>query len=488
MGLNEKEENVVGITSVGTYVPVYRLARNEIARIWKTMDMGGERSVAKHDEDSLTMAVDATLDCIQFSPVTPKGVFFASTTPPYREKQTAAILSAALDMASETFTSDFADSVRAGTIAMAQAADAVTSGSADQVIVAAADCRMAAGKSEYEQILGDGAVAVSIGNQDVIACIDDHVSLYNAFTDAWRREDSTFTRSWENRFVTGQGYIRTMQQAITRIMKNQHFSSNDFSKVIFNGPNRKSHGILAKNLGFSLEGQIQDPLIDSIGNTGTAAVFLMLAAALEEARSGDLMLLANYGDGADAFVLRVTDTIKIFHDKLKKRKAVQKRIQIDYETYLSWRNLLQYEDPRHPENDRTSITCSWREQKSILPFYGSKCSSCGSIQYPPQRVCTRCQSKDMFEDYKFSDKTGHVFTYAVDQLSWGKDRPLLVGVVDFVGGGRVMCEISDCNPDELNIGMPVEMCFRKLGQSNDVETYFWKARPVGWRSHGNDKR
>ena len=469
---------MVGITSVGTYVPVYRLARNEIARIWKTMDMGGERSVAKHDEDSLTMAVAATLECILFSPMTTNSVFFASTTPPYREKQTAAILSAAVDLASETFTSDFTDSVRAGTIAMAHAADAVNSGSAEQVIVAAADCRMATGKSEYEQILGDGAAAVSIGNREVIASIDEHVSLYDAFTDAWRREDSPFTRSWENRFVTGQGYIRTMQKAISRIMESRHLSSNDFSTVIFNGPDRKSHGILAKKLGFSPESQIQNPLIDSIGNTGTAAVFLMLAAALEEAKPGDLMLLANYGDGADAFVLNVTDNIKTFHDKLKDRKAVQKRIQIDYETYLKWRDLLHYEDPRHPESERTSITCSWREQKSILPFYGNKCSACGSIQYPPQRVCTQCQSKDVFEDYKLSDKTGHVFTYAVDQLSWGKDRPLLVGVVDFDGGGRVMCEICDCNPDEVGIGMPVEMCFRKLGQSDDVEKYFWKARPV----------
>jgi hydroxymethylglutaryl-CoA synthase len=469
---------VVGITAVGTYVPVYRLARNEIARVWKTMDLGGERSVAKHDEDSLTMAVAATQNCMHISPMTASGVFFASTTPPYREKQTAALLSAVVDMAAETHTSDFTDSIRAGTIAMAQAADAVNSGSAGQVIVAAADCRMAVGKSEYEQILGDGAAAVSIGKQEVIACIDDHLSCYNAFTDAWRHEGSAFTRSWENRFVTGEGYLRTMQQVISRIIEKQHLSSTDLSKVIYNGPDLKSHGILAKKLGFSPESQVQNPMIDSIGNTGTAAAFLMLAAALEEARPGDVMLLANYGDGADAFVLSVTDNIKAFHDKLKERKAVRKRIQIDYETYLTWRNLLQYEEARHPEGTRASITCSWRERKSILPFYGNKCSTCGAVQYPPQRVCTQCQSKDTFEDYKLSDKTGHVFTYAVDQLSWGKDRPLLVGVVDFEGGGRVMCEICDCSPDELGIGMPVEMCFRKLGQNDELEKYFWKARPA----------
>ena len=42
---------MIGITAFGTYVPVYRLGRNEIARAWNTNDLGGERTVAKHDED-----------------------------------------------------------------------------------------------------------------------------------------------------------------------------------------------------------------------------------------------------------------------------------------------------------------------------------------------------------------------------------------------------------------------------------------------------
>ena len=90
----------------------------------------------------------------------------------------------------------------------------------------------------------------------------------------------------------------------------------------------------------------------------------------------------------------------------------------------------------------------------------------------------KCQSKDHVEDYKLADKRGHIFTYAIDQLSWGKERPALVGVVDFEGGGRVLCEICDCNPAEMRIGMPVEMCFRKCNQDADIQNYFWKGRPA----------
>jgi 3-hydroxy-3-methylglutaryl CoA synthase len=53
---------MVGITSIGVYVPVYRLTRDEISRVWKTKTLGGEKAVAKHDEDSLTMDESFTFD------------------------------------------------------------------------------------------------------------------------------------------------------------------------------------------------------------------------------------------------------------------------------------------------------------------------------------------------------------------------------------------------------------------------------------------
>ena len=50
---------MLGITSIGIHVPVYRLERDVIARAWQTRSLGGERAVAGHDEDSLTMGVNA---------------------------------------------------------------------------------------------------------------------------------------------------------------------------------------------------------------------------------------------------------------------------------------------------------------------------------------------------------------------------------------------------------------------------------------------
>src|SRR5208337_1536878 len=98
------------------YVPAYRLSRDEISRAWKTKSLGGEKTVAGYDEDSITMAVGAALECMKGNEKRIDGLFFASTTSPYKEKQAAAIIAAAVDLPEETRTADFGGSLRSGTI------------------------------------------------------------------------------------------------------------------------------------------------------------------------------------------------------------------------------------------------------------------------------------------------------------------------------------------------------------------------------------
>ena len=469
---------MVGITSFEAYIPAYRLSRDEISRAWGTRSMGGERAVAKYDEDSLTMGVAATLGCMKRGGQPVDGLFFASTTLPYKEKQAAAITAAAADLPREARTGDFTDSLRAATIAMHSAADAVKSGTAQNIIVAASDCRMGGGKGQFEQLFGEGAGALAIGKENVIASIEGSHSVFNELLDMWRVEGDPFTHAWEERFIIAEGYLKTMQQVISKIMEKYRLRAKDFSKVVYYAPDRRSHSRLARGLGFDLQAQIQDPLFDSIGNTGTAALPVMLAAALDEARAGDLILVANYGDGADALILKVTENIKGFDREQKVMEHLGRKIPISYERYLDWRDLVPLQEFARPESRPPSITCLWRESKSVLAFYGTKCKACGTPQYPPQRVCANCQCKDQFEAYKFSERKGEIFTYTLDYLTSNKESPAVVAMVDFEGGGRVMCEVTECEPSEIKVGMAVEMCFRKLGQEGGIRNYFWKARPV----------
>ena len=53
-------------------------------------------------------------------------------------------------------------------------------------------------------------------------------------------------------------------------------------------------------------------------------------------------------------------------------------------------------------------------------------------------------------------------------------------MIDFEGGGRFLFDLTDCEPDMVKVGMPVEMSFRRkyLDKLRSIHGYFWKARPV----------
>ncbi|MBW1672367.1 MAG: hydroxymethylglutaryl-CoA synthase [Deltaproteobacteria bacterium] len=471
---------MVGITSLGAYIPIYRLNRNEIARIWGTKSLGGEKAVAGYDEDSLTMAVAAANNAIETEIDEIDGLFFATTTAPYKEKQSAAVIASAIDLDRRCYTSDLCNSLRTGTLAIRSAIDTVNSGSAGNIMVIASDCRMGAAQGRFEQLLGDGAAALIIGSKDPIALIEGTYSIFSEFTDIWRGQLDYFIRFVENRYATDVGYKPIMQEVISEIMKKYKLTPKDFSKIVFDGLEIKEHHRIAKKLGFE-ESQIIKPLSKDVGHTGSASSILMLISCLEEASPGDRVLFASYGDGSDAFIFRITEHI----EKIKKgtlRESLSKKIPIDYGKYLTWRNLVPEEVSTLPERPTLSLARRWRERKSILALYGYKCKQCGTPQFSPlgqtSRVCVVCQAKDNFEEYKFSDKKGKIFTYSVDSLQATRNPPGLNGVVDFDGGGRLICEVTDCEPDKIHVGMSVEMTFRMMFQSKGINNYFWKAKPI----------
>jgi 3-hydroxy-3-methylglutaryl CoA synthase len=472
---------MVGITSVGAYIPMYRLNREEISRMWRTKGIGGEKAVAGYDEDTVTMAVAAAQDCMGRSGKMVRGLYFATTTAPYKEKQSAAIIASVIDLDRKCATADFTNSLRAGTTALKSALHAVKSGSADQVLVTASDFRTGAPKGRFEQLLGDGAAALAIGSSEVIADIEGCYSIFNEFADVWRTEADSFVRSGEGRFIDDVGYFPTMQEVISKLMKTYSLSPGDFSKIVFSASDNRQHADLAKQLGFKTS-QVQDPLFTQIGNTGTAGALVMLVAALEEANPEDRILFANYGDGSDAFIFRVTKAIAGTHARPQMKDRLARKRSIDYGTYLNWRDLIPFEVSNLPERGEPSLASRWRERKVIASLSGVKCKKCGTPQIHPigqtVRVCIVCQSKDEFDEYKFSDKKGTLFTYSIDHLQPTKNPPGVNGVVDFDGGGRLICELTDCDINQVKIGMPVEMTFRKFSGGKGIVNYFWKAKPL----------
>lgn len=469
---------MIGITSYGAYVPIYRLSRSELARAWGGGIASGERSVANWDEDSVTMAVEAIRDCLKgIDRKSVDALYFATTTAPFNENQCSTILSTATNMRRDVFTGDFTTSLRSGTIALKAAIDAVKAGSAKRALVVASDSRLGEPKSEYERLFGDGAAALMIGDSDVIASIEGIYSHSDEIYDNWRTVKDEMVKMWEDRFVLSRGYELNMKEAILGISKRYGIQPKDFTKVVYYAPDERRHREIATTLRLD-KNQIQDPMFDRLGNTGCAFAPMMLVAALEEAKPGDKILFANYGNGADAFILRVTENIeKCRNHKGVKGYLASKMPLPNYETYIRFRELMPVEMQRRPMVVSSAVQL-WRGRYWILGANASRCRRCGKHQFPPQRVCLRCQSKDDFDLVDISDWKGELFTFAKDNLALCPDPPVVLSIADFENKVRFYSRMTDRDPDKVEVGMPLELTFRKMHEGGGFPNYFWKPRPV----------
>jgi len=356
------------------------------------------------------------------------------------------------------------------------------------MLVTASDTRMAPPSGITEQSLGDSAVALLLGKKNVIAEIIDSYSISDELAATWRSETDTFIRSWEDRMVMDESYSKVMPEVLSGVMNKCGLSPKDFDKVVFDPPGDiRRHGRVAAELGFD-PAQLLDPsgIFMNLGLLGSAMSLMMLVSALEQAEPGQKILFAGYGNGADAFVLQVTNAIK----KLGGRRGFTKHLEskhmmTNYNDYLRWREIVPLDQARRPDRGHISVAANWRQRKDLLGLWGIKCRRCKTPQYDnggitttPIRVCAVCGAVDDFDDYDFSRKKATVFSYTQDQLAPAPDPPSSVVLIDFEDGGRMLFDLTDRNPDEVNVGMKVEMTFRKVFVDRGINNYYWKARPI----------
>jgi len=463
------------IASFGAYVPLFRLPRQEMGNAWGVPAIPGERSVANADEDSITMAVAAASDClVGIDPSSIDGVFLATTTAPYDEKQCAGVIAAALDMRTDINTADFTGSLRAATTALRAAADAVDSGSAGSILVVAADCRLGEPQSAWEQLLGDGAGAVLLSKHGP-ATLRGFCSTAGEQVGVWRRSDDRYVHSFEAKAETRYGYVRSAVQAGKAVLKHSGVAPGDLAKAVITAGDPMSLGGVAKSLGLKHE-QLEDILFFPLGNPGAPLVLMMLAGALASAKAGDKLLVVNNGDGADAFLVEMGDGFA----PAAGRKGLgghlaQRRSLPNYSAYAHRRKLMK----RDEVDPRGSAVTYWRDTNIVLNFHGGRCRHCGVVQYPIPRVCGECATKDQIEEIKLA-KTGRVYTFTLDHIDAGQyvNTPVPRLVVDLDGGGRIFLSMTDADPQEVKIGMAVEVIFRRLHEGAGFHNYYWKCRPV----------
>ncbi len=109
-----------------------------------------------------------------------------------------------------------------------------------------------------------------------------------------------------------------------------------------------------------------------------------------------------------------------------------------------------------------------REIPQRYRLEGQKCAKCGAVHFPPRIVCN-CGAKE-FEAYTLPSQ-GKVATYSVVRVGpsdFMELVPYIVAVVELEDGTRLTCQVGDATPEEMSVGVPVTLEFRRL---NEVGQY-----------------
>ena len=123
----------------------------------------------------------------------------------------------------------------------------------------------------------------------------------------------------------------------------------------------------------------------------------------------------------------------------------------------------------------------WREVPQRYRMEAGKCTECGEVFFPPRRVCSGCRNRE-FETVVLADK-GEVVTFTVIRVApdeFSDLAPYAVALVELDGGVRIMTQLVDCDPDEIEIGKKVSLEFRLIRAegAEGVLFYGYKAVPA----------
>ncbi len=124
---------------------------------------------------------------------------------------------------------------------------------------------------------------------------------------------------------------------------------------------------------------------------------------------------------------------------------------------------------------------NWRLRKQRYQLVGEICEKCGSAIFPPRDVCPECEAPAQ-TPYVFSGR-GEVYSYSTvyhPPKGFEEYAPYTVALVRLEEGPMVTAQLTDVAPEEVQIGMPVEMVTRQMYADGEdgVIAYGYKFRPL----------
>jgi len=339
-----------GIISYGTYIPKNRISLDDIASAWGK-DPGEiqkglrvrEKAVADIDEDTVTLAIEASIDALAGYAGTAgdiEAILIGSESHPYAVNPTSSIVGEFLGVGNKYFASDLEFACKAGTAAATLIAGLVQAKAVKLGLAIGADTAQSRPHDALEYTSGAGAVALLIGDEKVAVELVANTSITSDTPDFWRRDGIAYP-SHAGRFSGEPAYFSHVVGATEKILQMTNRKPADIDYCVFHMPNGKFPREVSKRLGFTKEQLGPSLTVDHIGNPYSASSLLGLAAVLDAALPGQTICMTSYGSGAgsDAFIWRTTEHIVEVQKNRKKRGTtiadqIKNKAYIDYVSYL----------------------------------------------------------------------------------------------------------------------------------------------------------
>lgn len=434
----------VNLVAAGAYWPLSVVSRK-----------GSSLRVCNHDEDAITLSVEAGMAALGVSGTPPEkldGLYLALGGSPLAEGPMEQIVSTSLGLRKTIATASFFGSELASLAALFSAEDALKSGRLSKVLVIASE----GGGSPRGELPGSAAVALMLSRDgdETIATIELVQRKGEVAFHRWRENLGEASSVSDNRFLK-QYYVEQATQVLGVLRKDMQ--EPPLYGMFTGAPGAAVQEVLKNVFGktTSLHHSV-DP-----GDFGVAGPFLGLLTGLGIVQSGQLFLVVSHGSGQTVAMSLLAEKGKDNRVKLpaKEARAVPGGGEV--------------------QNPKLSLPAMspffWRGAEELLRLDAHRCVKCGLVVFPPslRPICRRCHSSD-WETYRLPRK-GRVYTYCVNNYTpVGFPKQVIHILADLEDGTRYWAPASEMRPEEVTIGTPVQLVLRRFTQDEGALVYGMK--------------
>jgi uncharacterized OB-fold protein len=416
------------------------------------------------DEDAVTMAVAAIRAAGQ-GERSPRRLLFSSTRPQFLDKGQASIVAVAAGLEPGVRAYDFHGSVRSGVGALVTALD-----SPGPSVVALADQRFGLPGSPEDLTGADAAVAITVSD-DPIATVVATAAVSAPLHDRWRPEGSVATRVWDTRWSADE-LDPLIDHVVAGVLAEAgHATLDEVDHVVLVSPNpRVGSRLRARTV------PVEAP--DArVGDAGVAQIGLELAHVLSLAEAGERILLVVAADGAEALLLEAGPALAARRPATPFAPSPTRTVTAG--AYLRWRGTLLRDTGRRPDPLPPAAPAAMRNSEWKYALVASECKRCGTNHLPPRRTCFQCGALDEMVPQPLAGSGATIRAFTLDHLAGGDAGPSVIALLEFDKGGRGRFELTDVDPESVQVGDRVAMAFRIASDPpTGPRNYFWKGRPL----------